>query len=455
MTIEQDRELGASGSFPPDEAFDRDEAGARAGDVGTGPTGERRGNLRSRLITVGVIVLILGAGGGVAAALIATAPEAERTERETTGMPVRVERVSARSVDIEVRAQGTVVPARQVVLQPEVTGRVVWMHESLVAGGLVEEGETLLRIDSRDYRAAVEQQQAQVESSRLQLQQEESQRVLAERQWALLGRGSGQSGTSSSGQALALREPQLRAARAGLRASQSGLSQARTNLARTTITAPFNAVVRSEAAELGQLVGPQSQVATLVGSDAYWIRVAVPIDKVSWIARPGENGEGATARVWQEVGESGRIERQGRVVRLLSDLDPVGRMARMVVEIRDPLRTDGEAERGDASGLPLFLDALAQVAIGAGQLESVVEIPRSALHQDRLVYLYGSDDRLVVRDVEVVWRRQTTVLVRGLNDDDELIVSRIPTPIPGTLLQHAASQGPETAEGPGGEGSGS
>ncbi|MGF1465783.1 MAG: efflux RND transporter periplasmic adaptor subunit [Sandaracinaceae bacterium] len=388
-----------------------------------------------RLMTAGIILGILAIGAAGAAMLIMTAPQAQRAEQETRGTPVRVMTLRETTAPIRVRAQGTVVPAQQVVLQPEVTGRVVWAHPDLVPGGRVAAGDTLLRLDARDYRAAVEQQRATVENNRLALQQEQSRRVVAQREWALLGSDSAAS--SPEGQRLALREPQLRAAEASLHAAASALSQARTNLARTTVDAPFDALVLEESADLGQLVSPSSQVATLVASDVFWIRVAVPLDKVSWIRFPSDGQPGSEATVWQEVGESGRIERRGRVVRLLGDLDPVGRMARVLIEIDEPLARDPDAPPGDTAALPLFLQALAQVEIEAGTLDHVIEIPRAALHQDREVFLYGDDDRLEIRPVEVAWRRQDTVLVRGVEAGEQLVTSRVPTPIAGTLLQRA------------------
>lgn len=400
----------------------------------------------ARLLSIGVPVLICLAGVAVAGVLVATRPEAARSAQEVRGLPVRVRELAPSTQQVRVRAQGQVVAAQKVRLQPELNGRVIWMNDDLVPGGRVEAGETLVRIDPRDYRAALEAQRAQLENSRVQIEQERARRRIAEREWALLGREGAPS--TEQGRDLALREPQVRSAEAALRAAESSLRQARTNLARTNVEAPFDGFVQSENVDLGQLVGPTAQLATLVGTEHFWVQVALPVEQLRWIEVPDEDGAGGSpATVVQEVGEDERIVREGRVVRLLGDLDPVGRMARVLVEIDDPLGLEREPGPGE-SELPMLLGAFVHVEIDAGRLDDVFELPREALHAGDTVHLLDDESRLAVREVDVVWRRDETVLARGLSPGERLVLSPIPTPVEGTLLRRVEAQdGGEDGEG--------
>ena len=70
---------------------------------------------------------------------------------------------------------------------------------------------------------------------------------------------------------------------------------------------------------------------------------SVPIEMLKWIRLPDgqQNGDyredGAPARVILETGDEQPIVRDGKVVRLLSDLEPSGRMARVIISVPDPL----------------------------------------------------------------------------------------------------------------------
>ncbi|MCA9577892.1 MAG: efflux RND transporter periplasmic adaptor subunit [Polyangiales bacterium] len=382
------------------------------------------------LVSLLLILLVLGMAAGFFTYMKNTRPEAERVERVDEGILVEVTTVARATHEVRIRAQGTVRPARQVVVIPEVGGRVRWHHEQLVAGGRVRANDTLLRIDARDYRLAVEASTAEVNRAELELQMERGRQAVAQREWASFGDPE----AGESGRALATRDPQLRTAQVGVVAANSSVERARLNLSRTTIRAPFNAMVTTEAVEVGQVVGPQSQLATLVGTDEFWIQVSVPVASLASIVV--SESEGSEATVVQDVGGQ-RVERTGRVVRLLPDLDPNGAMARVIVSIPDPL--DGP--------VPLLLGSFVGVEIDAPPLEDVIEVPRAAVHEGNVVYVMSADDTLETRRVSVVWGLPDSVMVStGLDAGDRVIRSQVGTALPGMRLRTAGSAPTTTAQ---------
>ncbi len=388
-------------------------------------------------------VLALLVGAGILVLLVVTRPKPQKKAREERGALVEVEKVHSVRERLKVVVQGTVVPAEEISLQPEVAGRVVWQNAELIPGGRFKKGEVLLRIDPRDYHLAVRQQNANVDRAGLELKLERSRREIAKGEWKIIGEDQN---SSEEGRALALRKPQLDVARTNLEAAKSARAQAALAVSKTVLKAPFNGFVKSESVDKGQLVSPQMPLATLVGTDAFWVQVALPVARLSVIAVPGlnaEDGKGAAVTVVQEIGGK-RIERPGRVVRLLGDLDPVGRMARLLVEIDDPLGLKKKLKKPPAEGekpepeLPLLLGAFVEAAIEADTLTDVVELPRLALRDGDSVYVVDAEGRLAVRTVEVAWRREQTVLVsKGLAAGDEVIVSRLPSAVPGMLIRKA------------------
>jgi len=364
--------------------------------------------------------------------LVATRPPTPTAPPMKTGQLVTVVEARLHDRPVQIASVGRVKPAREVTLQPEVSGRVREVDPRLVQGGLLPAGAIAVKIDDEAYRLQVAQQQANVAKARVDLQVEGGRKAVAAREWSLLEK---EIEASADGRSLALREPYLRLAEVQVAAAGSALERARLDVARTTITVPFNAFVREEAVEPGLLATPQTMLARLVGTDAFWIEVTVALDEVSRIAIPGLAGvaEGQGARVVvRQVGTGEAIvEREGRVIRLLSELDPLGAQARLLVEVPDPL--------GLATGerkLPLFLGAFVDVAIDAAPFAEVVAVPRKALREGHLVWVLSPEDKLEIREVEVVWRERDEVLVtRGVKPGERIITSPLSAPVAGMPLQ--------------------
>lgn len=413
----------------------------------------------AKLVARGIIALFtLGLGLAACMVLIALKKGPEKVERPEHATLVETQAIERGNAALDVTAFGAVIPAKEVVVMPEVAGRVRWQHKDLVPGGRIKAGETLLRIDATSYALQVQAQAASVEQAKQQLALEQSRKRIAESEWQAIGEDAN---ATPEGRAVALREPQLRVAEASVEAAKSAQKIARVNLGRTTLRVPFNAFVRQEAVDVGQLVGPQSVLATLVGTDHFWVQVSVPLDKLSRIRIPGVNaqaGQGSKATVLQRMGED-RVEREGEVVRLMGDLDPAGRMARVLVQIPDPMalnaRTPGakaspstipEGSNPAAEPLPLLLGAYVQVQIDGGRLNDVVKLPRTALrpHPDTgapRVFVFGPDERLVIHEVEVLWGAEDHVFVKGpLKSGDEVVVSRVPGALAGMKLKKLGAQ---------------
>lgn len=354
-----------------------------------------------------------------------------------------VETVTAASADEHavVHASGTVVPARSVTITPQVGGKIVWQSSDLVPGGRVKKGQVLARIEPTDYDLVLAQQKSRVAQAELALTQEQGLKAVAEKQWDLMGE---EVELTEEGKKLALRDAQLENALAALEAAKSALEKARLDRQRTVIKAPFDAVVTEKLVDVGQVIGPTSRLATLVDADRLWVRASVPVDRLSWIDIPGMNAEeGSSVEIVQKVGQSVRVRRRGRVIELLGELDPKGRMARILIEVTKPFDavdapSDNETsppETKEERGLPLLIGAYVFVDILGPRLEDLIALPRHALRDDDTVWVL-ENGALSVRKILPVWSRKDTMFVRGeLDPGEEVIMSRIITPVPGMALR--------------------
>jgi len=372
---------------------------------------------------VAIIAAILGGAGLIAGAMVYLTPEAERKAPEE--VITRVEVIEAQPEDkpARVRATGTVEPARQVVLMPQVSGRIVWQSDELVPGTRVEKGTVLARIDPTDFELAVEQSKSQLRSAELELELEKGRQDAAAREWALLG-----DGRDADDAPLALRKPQLQAARQNLAAAQAGVKQAEINLQRTFLVAPFNAVILDESIDVGQLVGPTTTAATLLGTDEVWVRVSIPVDQVPAIELPTEEHPGSPARVEQRLA-TGAVVRDGSVAKLMAQLDASTRTAQLLVVVPAPMD-------GPEGSIPLLPGAYVDVAIDGRVLSDVMTIPRTALDGGDKVWVVEHEGTLGSRTVRVGWREARDVVVTdGLEPGSRVVVSPLAYPVEGMPVE--------------------
>jgi len=411
-----------------------------------------------------VSMLLICAAVGTAVVMYLTRPKAQRTRHRKPAPLVQTAELRPTSRPVRIVAYGTVIAAKRLTLQAQVEGRIVYQEANLVLGGLIPAGSKLIQIDPNDYKLAVEQQEAAVEEAQFEVDTEQGRRVIAEREWKLLEK---EIATSEAGRRLALRQPHQKRAAARLQAARSRLDQARLDQKRTTLLCPFNALVLAESAELTQLVSRQADLATLVGTDQFWVQLSVPLAKLPRIAFPRGGRRGAKAKVVLATANGSAVVREGRVLRLLGDLEPSGQMARVLVAIDNPLDLPTAPIGAGASQPPmdvgprcLLLGCYVRVEIDAGTADGVYAIPRSAVREGDRLWLVDADGKLVFRDANVLWRLRDEVLVRcEIADGERLVVSRLSSPLPGVTVrvhdpaasapatESAGQAGPGRAEG--------
>ncbi len=388
--------------------------------------------------TVGAVALLFLAVviGGV---LFFSRSDVEITPRIQSGELVEVIEAEVHFSAPRIVAQGTVVPARRVTIRPEVSGRIVERHPGLVDGGVVQRGETVLRIDPRDYQLAVDEARNGVEAAQAELAMEEGRQVVAQQEWERFGSGD------EEPPPLALREPQLQQARLDIDRAQHQLTRALLDLERTRLRAPFAGLVTEASVEVGELATPSLAAATLVGLDEFWVQVSVPVDTLNSLAIPGRDGDRGSRAFVRHHGAAGVVEHQGEIIRLLGDLDPAGRMARVLVRVVDPFSLAADEGEPDMPALrkqPLMLGSYVSVEFEGAHPRNVVELPREALHDGQWVYVATESDRLELREVQTVWRTRDTIAVaEGIEEGERIVVSGLAAPVEGMALR--VEQAPE------------
>lgn len=385
-----------------------------------------------RALRIGVALIIVGCGLAGAVYLIKTTEKPKKRKPPQWVPVVRVIEAQRSSYQVTVTAAGTVIPSRRILLRARVSGRVVAIHPEFSEGGYLEKGDTVVTLDDADYRLALEQKKGDAVNSQYALEVEQGRQEVARREWQLLG---SEASSEKPKTALALREPHLKKALADVEVARIQVQKAQLDLERTRIKSPFNALVISRNVDVGSQVSPQDTLAELVGTDSYWVQVSLPVDRLDRIVIPRDHDKrGSPVSIHYARGH----QLEGRVVRLLGDLETEGRMARVLVEVLDPLRKAPVSPPGP----PLLIGEYVRVDIQGEILTDVVVIPRTALRDQQAVWLLKPDMTLDIRRVTPVWRdKDTVVLQNALHAGDRIIVSELAAPIAGMRL-HLASEKP-------------
>ena len=362
-------------------------------------------------------------GVGVAKVFAKMKPEANRAAVEEMALLVEVMELSPTTEPVRLFTSGAVSADKQVVLGAEVPGRVVSVSDKLIPGGRVSRGEVLFRVDPRNFQNAITQRTAQVAQAELNLSLEEGRGVVAAQEWELLG-----GDREGSREEIALRQPQLANAQAQLESARAALAQAETDLERTVVRAPFNAVVVSEQVEAGQMVGSASQLVTLVGTDRARVEAQLPMEAIADIAIPGVNSEeGAAATVSLDLGSGELVAVPAHVSGLVGSLNPQTRSATVVLIVEDPM---------EAQHLPIMPGAYVNVEIASVTDADSLPIPRSSLYEGSHVWVVDAEQRLERRTVEIGHRTPSEVfVVSGLDAGERLVTTTLSMPIEGTAVR--------------------
>ncbi len=372
------------------------------------------------IIRIVLSLVILGAGIGAASYLKNSAPRTKKRPPVKLSPTVLIQTVKPSSYQIIVTAMGTVIPAREVVLKSRVSGEIVEIHPEFTEGGFLKKDMRIIQIDPQDYELALVRKRSTVTDAEYALKLELGHQAVAKREWELLNQGKAALDMEKE---LALRQPHLDKVRADLSAAEAELKAAMLDFDRTHITVPFNAMVRSKSVDRGSQVTSQEPLAELVGTDAYRVQASLPVDRLEWINVPVQTGDsGSKARIIYGRGN----ECSGKVIRLLGDLAAEGRMARILVEVADPLGLNSSNQ----NRTPLLIGEYVRVKILGRKLDNVFQIPRTALKDNSSIWIVGEDQTLEIRKVRAVWRDADVVLLQdGLKPGERLIVSDLPAPV--------------------------
>jgi multidrug efflux pump subunit AcrA (membrane-fusion protein) len=232
------------------------------------------------VLRIVISLFLIAAGIGGARFLIATKPTVSKRPPAKMEPLVRAVNLQKGKYSVKIPVMGTVMPAKEIGLKVPAAGEVVFLHQEFTEGGMLSKDMKILQINPKDFELAVLQKKRALSDAEYAFKLEQGHQDVARQEWDLL---YGDKKMDENESDLALRKPHLEKVEVEIAAARAELEQAEINLQRATLYAPFNALVVNRHVNLGSQVTAQEKLADLVGTDAYWIQVSLPVEKLRWI----------------------------------------------------------------------------------------------------------------------------------------------------------------------------
>lgn len=353
-----------------------------------------------------------------------TEPKAEReAATRKAPMPVEVVKADYGTFQPTITAMGTVYADEDLQLRPRVAGQIIERAQHFVPGGYAKKGDMLLRIDPADYNHALALRRSELVKAQTALKLEQGNQSIAAADYKQLAKN-----LDPLQRSLVLREPQLQAAEAAVDAARINLAQAQLEVDRTTIRAPFDAQILSREVSVGAQVSQGDTLAHLVGLQSYWVEATVPSDKVRWLPQSNSAKVTVRRRDWPQ-----HTQRVGELRSVVGALDPKTRMARVLIEVTDPLALTNNNE------LALAVGSYVECALPARTLTNVVKLNRDYLRKGDTTWVL-ENNTLSIRKLEILFLDADYAYIGdGLGERDMIVTTSLSSIKEGAELQLKAS----------------
>jgi RND family efflux transporter MFP subunit len=367
--------------------------------------------VKRALLVAGIFAFAIGGAIG----LSKMKPPPETKDTASVDPLVEVLPLEEITASFQIASQGTVRPRTETVLSSEVSGAIVSISPKFIAGGIFAKGEELMRIDPSNYTGAVDRAKATLTQRQIEFDGAErlrSQGYRAESEYA--------------------------SAAAALAGARADLTNAERNLERTYISLPYEGMVRTKEADLGQFVSPGTRLGVTFATDYAEVRLPLTDQDLAFIELPNAaairaSGAADGPLVVLSAVRKGRLSHwPARIVRSEGVVDDKKRVTYAVARIADPYKLIDSL--GDQNTLPM--GTFVAASIEGLTVDNIIRVPRTTLRGNNQLMFVDSDNRLQIRDVDVLRADADYAYLRGgASAGDRISLTTIESPMNGMRVR--------------------
>ena len=292
---------------------------------------------------------------------------------------------------VVLNSTGYVVAQRKAAISSKASGRLEWL--GVAEGTRVKAGEIIARLDARDVAAQLDAARANVMVARAVLEQAEAENrdatVSLKRTQDLVARKFLPDSALDQAKARADRASAgVASGKAGLAAATANSNNARVAVDYTQIRAPFDGIILSKSANVGDLVTPFSSAADSKGA-------VVSMADMTTLEVEADVAESSLSKI--QVGQPAEI-----TLDALPDARFRGSVSRMVPTVDRAKATVMTKVRFDAIDPRVLPEMSAKVSFLSQPITAEQQKPLTAVSPDALAQRDGRTVVLVVRDGKAV-----------------------------------------------------
>lgn len=267
---------------------------------------------------------------------------------------------------------GTIQPYFESTLTPQISGLIVRVSPDFRVGNIVKEGHPLIDIDERSYKSLLIQQEANLAKAELAYAEQKTQAEQAKEDWLDSGR------KLEDASDFVLRKPQIASALAEIESMKASVRKAKADLVRTQIFAPFDAIITSRTASVGNLASEQQPIGSLVATEKVEVRLPLTPDQLERL-----DFSSPVNLVLQSPTRPGQ-EWQGIIVRTDPNLTE-NQTTIAIAEVQSPFKPGKP---------PLSIGLFVNASLSTIKLPPSLRVPEAAFVNDSFLWILDAEDKL-------------------------------------------------------------
>lgn len=339
---------------------------------------------------------------------------------------VEVALIQPANAQYEVSAPGRLQPRQTIEIVGEVPGKVTYLNSALEVGGRLSADDILFRIDPADYQASLRQAEAALASAEASLAQAIADKA---RQAELADRGFSPDSVLDTAVAT------LASAQASVDQAKAQLALARQNLARTTVRAPFPAIVLSETLAPDSYIAPGTPVARLLDASAGEIVAGLSPEDVGAVRRAllskQDAGEALTVFARPNEGSLGNIYLKGTLESFSPEVDPTSRTVAVRAVFPSAFAPENEGLVFAGDFMTLEIEGIAD--------QTLYTVPSAAVRRNAAVWAILPDEHLRTIAVTPIDIGPETTLVMSAESlaGQRVMITSLPEEVEGMRVRIA------------------